>query len=74
MYSTPKCRASIVNNETSEEQISAKLSTQNVKWESIISKQKNHLPKSIKKYKPIVKIVNSSFNEKNKVEKKIIID
>ena len=48
MYSTPKWRANIVKNVTRIEAIRAKLSIQKTKWESIKSKQKNHLPKSTK--------------------------
>ena len=48
MYSTPKYKANIVSNSTSAEATRAKLSIQNTKWESIKSRQKNHLPKSTK--------------------------
>ena len=47
MYSTPKYRAKTVKVSASDEDTSAKLSTQNNKLESIKSRQKNHLPKSI---------------------------
>lgn len=47
MYSTPKYKAKEVKVRTSAEQIKDKVSTQKTKWESIKSKQKNHLPKSI---------------------------
>jgi len=46
MYSTPKYSASIVRVKTNMEHIIAKVSIQKTKWESIKSKQKNHLPKS----------------------------
>jgi len=46
MYSTPKYNANIVNVKTSEAAVKAKLSIQKTKCESIMSKQKNHLPKS----------------------------
>jgi hypothetical protein len=46
MYSTPKYKANTVNVSTKDEDMRAKLSTQNSKFESIKSKQKNHLPKS----------------------------
>ena len=48
MYSTPKYKANIVNVKTSIEDTNAKLSIQNTRCESIKSRQKNHLPKSIK--------------------------
>jgi len=47
MYSTPKYKAKEVKVRTKAEQIKDKVSTQKTKWESIKSKQKNHLPKSI---------------------------
>ena len=47
MYSTPKYNANIVNNKTKIDETSAKPSIQKTKFESIRSKQKNHLPKSI---------------------------
>ena len=47
MYSTPKYKANIVKVKTNEAAVSAKLSTQNTKCESIKSKQKNHRPKSM---------------------------
>jgi flagellar basal body rod protein FlgB len=49
MYSTPKYKANVVNNKTRLDATMAKVSAQKTKWESIKSKQKNHLPKSIKK-------------------------
>ena len=48
IYSTPKYNANIVKVITKDDDTSAKLSTQKTKWESIKSKQKNHLPKSTK--------------------------
>lgn len=47
MYSTPKYKASIVSVSTKQEHVSANESTQNIKCESIKSKQKNQRPKSI---------------------------
>lgn len=49
IYSTPKYSAKTVNIKTSDEDTNANKSTQNTKWISTISKQKNHLPKSTKK-------------------------
>ena len=46
MYSTPKYKANTVSVRTNDEDIKARLSIQNNKFESIKSKQKNHLPKS----------------------------
>ena len=46
MYSTPKYKARDVNVKTNAEHINDKVSIQKTKWESIRSKQKNHLPKS----------------------------
>lgn len=69
MYSTPKYKANIVSVKTKLEEIKAKESIQNTKWESIKSKQKNQRPKSIKKYVPVNNIKYSSFNDKiNTVE------
>ena len=48
MYSTPKYKANIVKVSTKIEDTKAKLSTQNTKWESIKSIQKNQRPKSTK--------------------------
>ena len=47
MYSTPKNKANIVKRRTKAAAVKAKLSIQNTKCESIMSKQKNHRPKSI---------------------------
>ena len=47
MYSTPKYKANMVRVKTKIDETKAKLSAQNTKCESIKSKQKNHLPKSI---------------------------
>lgn len=47
MYSTPKYKAKDVKMSTSIEEISDRLSTQKIKWESIRSKHKNQRPKSI---------------------------
>lgn len=47
MYSIPKYKAKDVKISTNSEEMSAKPSIQNVKCESIKSKQKNHRPKSI---------------------------
>ena len=49
MYSTPKYKAKTVKPSTNIEDIRAKASIQNNKFESIKSIQKNHLPKSTKK-------------------------
>lgn len=49
MYSDPKYRASIDNTRTKNEDIRERLSKQKQKDESIISKEKYHRPKSIKK-------------------------
>ena len=49
MYSTPKYKANIVKVRTRDDEIKANVSTQKTRWESIRSKQKNHLPKSTKK-------------------------
>ena len=48
IYSTPKYKANIVKVNTNEAAVNAKLSIQKTKCESIISKQKNHRPKSTK--------------------------
>lgn len=48
MYSTPKYKANIVNSNTRADETNASVSEQNTKCESIRSRQKNHLPKSIK--------------------------
>ena len=69
MYSTPKYKANIVNVKTKLEEIKARESTQNTKWESIRSRQKNHRPKSIKKYVPVNRTKYNSFRDKaNTVE------
>ena len=68
MYSTPKYKANIVNSSTSIEHIRAKLSIQNTRWESIRSRQKNHLPKSINEYDPVIRILYNSLSEKNNTE------
>ena len=47
MYSVPKYKAKEVNAKTSPEVTSARLSIQKTKCESIKSRQKNHLPKSM---------------------------
>lgn len=47
MYSTPKYKAKEVSVKTKAEHIKDKVSTQKTKCESIKSRQKNHLPKSI---------------------------
>lgn len=47
IYSTPKYKAKHVKVKTKDAQINERLSIQKTKWESIKSKQKNHLPKSI---------------------------
>ena len=56
MYSTPKYNAKAVSTITRTAQIRDKESKQKTKCESIKSKQKNHLPKSIKKQFPFSKI------------------
>jgi len=48
IYSTPKYKANMVKVSTSEDETKARLSIQNTKCESTSSRQKNHLPKSIK--------------------------
>lgn len=48
IYSTPKHKANAVKLITKIAVIRESESKQNTKWESIKSKQKNHLPKSIK--------------------------
>lgn len=48
MYSKPKYNANMVNNNTNDALNNAKLSIQNIKCESIKSRQRNHFPKSIK--------------------------
>lgn len=48
MYSTPKYNARTVKVNTKAAEISARVSTQKTKWESIKSRQKNHRPKSKK--------------------------
>ena len=63
MYSTPKCKANIVKKVTNIEAISARLSIQNTKCESIRSKQKNHRPKSTNEYTPVISKQYSSFIE-----------
>lgn len=47
MYSTPKYRANIVRVKTKEAAVNARLSIQKTRCESMMSKQKNHRPKSI---------------------------
>jgi len=49
MYSTPKYKAKLVSTTTRIAQISAKVSIQKAKCESIKSRQKKKRPKSIKK-------------------------
>ena len=68
MYSTPKYKANMVRKQTNIEQIKAKLSIQNTKWESIKSRQKNHRPKSTNEYEPVNKTLYNSFKEKNKTK------
>lgn len=46
IYSTPKYKANTVKVSTKDAAVRAKLSIQKTKCESIISKQKNHRPKS----------------------------
>ena len=46
IYSTPKYKAKTVKVNTNIEETKAKLSIQNIRFESIKSKQKNHRPKS----------------------------
>ena len=48
IYSTPKYKANMVKVKTKEEDTNARLSIQKTKCESTNSRQKNHLPKSIK--------------------------
>jgi len=64
MYSIPKYKAREVSVKTKAEAINDKLSTQNTRWESMRSKQKNQRPKSIKKYSPYKSIKYSSFKVK----------
>ena len=71
MYSTPKYKANMVKVRTKLDDIKAKESIQNTKCESIKSKQKNHRPKSTKKYVPVSKIKYNSFNESIKTVEKV---
>jgi len=48
MYSTPKYKAKHVNVRTKLAETNPRESMQNIKWESITSKQKKILPKSTK--------------------------
>ena len=47
IYSVPKYKANIVKVKTNVEPTRASVSTQNTKWESIKSRQKNQRPKSM---------------------------
>ena len=62
MYSTPKYKANMVKTSTRVEDIRASISIQKTKCISTISKQKNHLPKSTKKYVPVNRTKYISFN------------
>lgn len=53
IYSTPKYKANMVNIRTKADDNKAKTSTQNTRCMSTKSRQKNHLPKSTKKYVPV---------------------
>jgi hypothetical protein len=61
----------MVNVKTKLDDIKANESTQKTKCESIKSRQKNHLPKSTKKYVPVNKIKYNSFNESIKTVEKV---
>ena len=74
MYSTPKYNANVVNIKTREDATSARISTQKTICMSTISKQKNHLPKSIKKYVPVSSTKYNSFNVKKRTKVKVITD
>ena len=62
----------MVNVKTSADDIKAKLSIQNTKWESIKSIQKNHLPKSTYVEYPWIKIWYNSNKEINNTVEKVI--
>lgn len=64
----------MVRVKTREEETRANESIQNTKCESIISKQKNHLPKSIKEYVPLSKTKYNSFKDKISVKLNVKID
>ena len=74
IYSTPKYKANIVNNKTRHDAIIASISEQKTKWESIKSRQKNHLPKSIKKYVPFNRKKYNSLNDKSNTSEKLKIE
>ena len=61
----------MVKVRTKLDDIRAKESIQNTKCESIKSKQKNHRPKSTKKYVPVNKINYNSFSESIKTVEKV---
>ena len=71
MYSTPKYKANIVKVKTKLDDIKAKESIQKTKCESIKSKQKNHRPKSTKKYVPVNRIKYNSFSDSIKTVEKV---
>jgi uncharacterized protein involved in exopolysaccharide biosynthesis len=61
----------MVSVSTKLEEIKAKESMQNTKWESIKSKQKNQRPKSTKKYVPVSNIKYNSFKDKISTVEKV---
>ena len=64
----------MVKTNTSAEEINAKISIQKTKCISTISKQKNHLPKSTKKYVPVSRTKYSSLRVSNKTDVKVRIE
>jgi hypothetical protein len=62
IYSTPKYRANMVKTNTRIEDIKASISIQKTRCMSTMSKQKNHLPKSTKKYVPVNKTKYNSLS------------
>ena len=74
MYSTPKYKANIVKSSTSEDETNAKVSAQNTRWESTRSRQKNHLPKSIKKKVPFSRKKYNSFKDKKRTVENVKIE
>ena len=71
IYSTPKYNANIVKVNTKLEDINARESIQNTKWESIRSRQKNQRPKSTKKYVPVSRTKYNSFKDKISTVEKV---
>ena len=62
------------NSSIKQDEINANESIQKIRCESIISKQKNHLPKSIKLYVLVNSIKYNSFNEHNNTNEKVKIE